>query len=133
MTTPEAPDLRLDELKELAEQDDLHPFLLRVRHVHPSDLADILSALEEPTRVRVISELPLGSGANKHHFIARNRIIAALSLGTILVQARSERSGAMITIKRCHDYGRDVLAVPGDVRSELSTGPHQLLREGAAL
>jgi len=59
VTTPEAPDLRLDELKELAEQDDLHPFLLRVRHVHPSDLADVLSALEEPTRVRVISELPL--------------------------------------------------------------------------
>jgi DNA processing protein len=81
----------------------------------------------------VMSELPLGAGANKHHFIARNRIIAALSLGTILVQARSERSGAMITIKRCQDYGRDVLAVPGDVRSELSTGPHQLLREGAAL
>jgi DNA processing protein len=39
----------------------------------------------------------------------------------------------MITIARCHDYGRDVLAVPGDVRSELSAGPHQLLREGAAL
>jgi len=48
MTAPEAPDLRLDELKELAEQDDLHPFLLRVRHVHPSDLADVLSALENP-------------------------------------------------------------------------------------
>ncbi len=59
MTAPEAPDLRLDELKELAEQDDLHPFLLRVRHVHPSDLADVLSALEESTRVRVISELPV--------------------------------------------------------------------------
>ena len=59
MTAPEAPDLRLDELKELAEQDDLHPFLLRVRHVHPSDLADVLSALEESTRVRVVSELPL--------------------------------------------------------------------------
>jgi len=59
VTAPEAPDLRLDELKELAEQDDLHPFLRRVRHVHPSDLADVLSALEESTRVRVISELPL--------------------------------------------------------------------------
>ncbi|MFN2570008.1 MAG: magnesium transporter [Gemmatimonadales bacterium] len=59
------PDLRLDELKELAEQDDLRPFLQRVRHVHPSDLADVLSALEEVTRVRVISELPvdLASGA----------------------------------------------------------------------
>ena len=57
MTGP-GPDLRLDELKELAEQDDLRPFLQRVRHVHPSDLADVLSALDESTRVRVISELP---------------------------------------------------------------------------
>jgi magnesium transporter len=55
---PEAPDLRLDELKELAEQDDLHAFLARAKNVHPSDLADVLSALDEPTRVRVISELP---------------------------------------------------------------------------
>ncbi len=59
MTVPEAPDLRLDELKELAEQEDLHPFLARARNVHPSDLADVLSALEEPIRVRVISELPI--------------------------------------------------------------------------
>lgn len=53
-----APDLRLDELKELAEQDDLTAFLQRARHVHPSDLADVLAALEEPIRVRVVSELP---------------------------------------------------------------------------
>ena len=59
MTAPEAPDLRLDELKELAEQEDLHPFLARAHNVHPSDLADVLSALEESIRVRVISELPL--------------------------------------------------------------------------
>jgi magnesium transporter len=52
------PDLRLDELKELAERDDLHPFLQRARNVHPSDLADVLSALDESIRVRVISELP---------------------------------------------------------------------------
>ena len=55
---PEAPDLRLDELKELAEQDDLHAFLARAKNVHPSDLADVLSALDESRRVRVISELP---------------------------------------------------------------------------
>ena len=59
MTMPEAPDLRLDELKELAEQDDLHAFLARAHNVHPSDLADILSALDEAHRVRVISELPV--------------------------------------------------------------------------
>ncbi len=52
------PDLRLDELKELAERDDLGEFLNRAPHVHPSDLADVLAALAEPTRVRVVSELP---------------------------------------------------------------------------
>jgi magnesium transporter len=52
------PDLRLDELKELAEQPDLNPFLQRARNVHPSDLADVLAALDESTRVRVVSELP---------------------------------------------------------------------------
>lgn len=81
----------------------------------------------------VISEQPLGAQGYKSNFIARNRIIAALSLGTILVQSRGPRSGAMTTIKACQDYGRDVLAVPGDIRSELSVGPHQLIREGAAL
>ena len=54
----EGPDLRLDELKELAEQENLGEFVRRAEHVHPSDLADVLSALDEPTRVRVISELP---------------------------------------------------------------------------
>lgn len=60
MTDPTGgPDLRLDELKELAEQDDLREFLHRAQNVHPSDLADVLSALDEPTRVRVIAELPI--------------------------------------------------------------------------
>ena len=59
MTDPaDQPDLRLDELKELAGQENLSEFLRRAEHVHPSDLADILSALDEPTRVRVVSELP---------------------------------------------------------------------------
>ncbi len=52
------PDLRLDELKELAEQPDLNPFLQRARNVHPSDLADVLAALDESARVRVVAELP---------------------------------------------------------------------------
>ena len=81
----------------------------------------------------VISEYPPQAGAHRHHFVARNRIIAALSLGTILVQSRGFKSGAMTTIDACNRFGRDVLAVPGDVRSELSRGPHQMLREGAAL
>ena len=58
MTTHEARELRLDEMKELAEQDDLRPFLARAQNCHPSYLADILAALDESHRVRVISELP---------------------------------------------------------------------------
>lgn len=52
------PDLRLDELKELAEREDLSAFLQHATLVHPSDLADVLAALDEATRVRVVSELP---------------------------------------------------------------------------
>jgi magnesium transporter len=62
MTEPaaqEGPDLRLDELKDLAEREDLSEFVRRSNNVHPSDLADVLSALDEPTRVRAISELPV--------------------------------------------------------------------------
>jgi len=81
----------------------------------------------------VVSELPLGAGARKEHFPARNRIIAGMSLATILVQARKEKSGAMGTVERAGHFGREVFAVPGDVRSELSTGPHHLLKDGAAL
>ncbi len=59
MTEPlSGPDLRLDELKELAEQENLSEFVHRAQHVHPSDLADVLSALDESTRVRAIAELP---------------------------------------------------------------------------
>ena len=59
MTDPlSGPDLRLDELKELAERDNLSEFVHRAQNVHPSDLADVLSALDESTRVRAIAELP---------------------------------------------------------------------------
>jgi magnesium transporter len=54
----EAPDLRLDELKALAERDDLRAFVTRAAHVHPSDLADVLASLDEGTRVRAVAELP---------------------------------------------------------------------------
>ena len=60
-----APDLRLDEIKALAERDDLGAFVARARHVHPSDLADVLAALDDATRARAVAELPpeIGSAA----------------------------------------------------------------------
>jgi len=58
------PDLRLDELKELAEQENWSEFLRRAQHLHPSDLADVLAALDEPTRIRAIAELPIELASN---------------------------------------------------------------------
>jgi DNA processing protein len=80
----------------------------------------------------VISELPLGSGPLAHHFPRRNRIIAGLSAGVLVVQA-ARRSGSLITARLGLEYGREVMAVPGPVQSMLHKGCHQLLREGAAL
>lgn len=80
----------------------------------------------------VISELPPGSGAWRWTFPARNRIMAALSGMTVVVEA-AERSGSLITVDLAADLGRDLGAVPGPVGSRLSAGPNNLLAGGACL
>jgi DNA processing protein len=80
----------------------------------------------------VLSELPPGSGAWRWTFPARNRIMAALSGMTVVVEA-AERSGSLITADLATDLGRDLGAVPGPVGSRLSAGPHNLLAGGACL
>ncbi|MGH2783665.1 MAG: DNA-processing protein DprA [Actinomycetota bacterium] len=79
----------------------------------------------------LVAEHQRGTGTHKHRFTHRNRLIAALSLATIVVQA-GERSGALSTARHALSIGRDVFAVPGDVRLDVSAGPHELLRDGAA-
>jgi DNA processing protein len=79
-----------------------------------------------------ISELPLRYEPLAINFPARNRIIAGLSLGTIVIEAPL-RSGALITAKAALDYNREVMAVPGKIDSPLSKGAHQLIKEGATL
>jgi len=79
-----------------------------------------------------ISELPLRYEPLAVNFPPRNRIIAGLSLGTIVVEA-APRSGALITAKAALDYNREVMAVPGKIDSPLSKGAHQLIKEGATL
>ncbi len=80
----------------------------------------------------VLSELPPGSSAWRWSFPARNRIMAALSGMTVVVEA-AERSGSLITADLAADLGRDLGAVPGPVGSRLSAGPNNLLAGGACL
>jgi DNA processing protein len=79
----------------------------------------------------VVSEYPKGVEPAPWRFPARNRIIAGLSLATVVVEAR-ERSGALITADFALELGRDVFAVPGEITSALSAGTNDLLRQGAA-
>lgn len=78
----------------------------------------------------VVSEFPPGSRPDRTHFPIRNRIIAGLSLGTVVVEAGS-RSGSLITASLAAEMGRDIFAVPGSIFSPMSEGTNKLLRDGA--
>ncbi len=80
----------------------------------------------------VVTEMPLGSAPRREVFPQRNRIVSGLSLGAIVVEAPT-RSGALITANLALDQGREVFAVPGDVRSPTSRGCHALIKDGARL
>ena len=96
---------------------------------YPSSNRDLYAEIAD--RGALIAEYEPGTNTRKHRFTHRNRLIAALSLATIVVQA-GERSGALSTARHALSIGRDVFAVPGDIRADVSRGPHELLRDGAA-
>lgn len=79
----------------------------------------------------LVSELPPGAASTRHRFLARNRLLAALSGATVIPEA-SPRSGSITTVIAARELGRDVGAVPGPVTSVTSAGPNELIKQGFA-
>jgi DNA processing protein len=80
----------------------------------------------------VVTEFPPGTSARPAHFPQRNRIIAGLAAGTVVVEAAC-RSGSLITARLAGVAGREVFALPGSIHNEMARGCHELIRQGAKL
>ena len=97
---------------------------------YPRENTSLKTSLAEQDLL--LTEFAPGSEPRPQNFPIRNRIIAGLASGVVVVEA-SRRSGSLITARLAADFGRDVFAVPGSVFSDTSAGTHELLRDGAIL
>jgi DNA processing protein len=98
--------------------------------VYPKENRKLADLVEQ--NGAVVSEFPLGTPPSPQNFPIRNRIIAGMSLGVTVVEA-AEYSGSLITVRLALDTGREIFAVPGNITSPNSFGPHALIRQGAKL
>jgi DNA processing protein len=101
-----------------------------IDRVYPARHRDLAHRIAE--HGTLVSELPLGTGALPHHFPKRNRIVAGLARGVLVVEA-ARQSGSLITARLAGESGREVFAIPGSIHSPLSRGCHALIRQGAKL
>ena len=97
---------------------------------YPRENARLMSAIAE--NGLLLTEFPDGTRASRQNFPVRNRLIAGISLGVVVVEA-GERSGSLITARLAMEQGREVFAAPGSIFSPNSAGPHGLIQDGAKL
>jgi DNA processing protein len=97
---------------------------------YPPEHVDLLAAIVE--HGAAVSEMPLGWTPRGRDFPRRNRLIAGLVFGVLVVEA-ARRSGSLITARRALDYGREVFAVPGSPLDPRAEGTNELLKQGATL
>lgn len=101
-----------------------------IESVYPSPHTRLAARIA--ARGCVLSEFPIGAKPVARNFPIRNRLIAGLSLGTLVIQA-ARRSGTLITARLALELGRDVFAVPGTIFHQRARGANELLRDGAFL
>jgi DNA processing protein len=98
--------------------------------IYPAVNRDLSEAIRRDGLI--VSEFPLGTPPRRTHFPQRNRIIAALAMGILVVEA-AHGSGSLITARAAQSLGRPVFAVPGSIYNPLSRGCHELIKRGARL
>ena len=101
-----------------------------LKNIYPPENKKLFELITESGAC--ISELPLQFEPLSENFPPRNRIVAGLSLGTIVIEA-GLRSGALISARMAMENNREVMAVPGKIDSPVSRGTHRLIKEGAKL
>ncbi len=101
-----------------------------IDNIYPPENTALYQAIAE--QGLILSDQPLGLSPRAGHFPRRNRIVAGMALGVVVVEA-TEKSGALITARLAAENGRDVFAVPGAPQDPRAKGPNRLIRDGAAL
>jgi len=99
--------------------------------IYPPEHADLYAELIE--KGAVLSEFPPGATPDPPNFPRRNRIVSGLARGVVMVQARSMKSGALITVRHAWEQGREVFAVPGNAGAAAAKAGNALIKQGARL